>query len=73
MVPHLDKERAIYYKNTAERMLHALITKCGNTDLDRSNGLLLHRTYARHRNIIHVVIGVWMSVTFGEITFIWKH
>lgn len=47
MVPHLDKERAIYYKNTAERMLHALITKCGNTDLDRSNGLLLHRTYAR--------------------------
>ncbi len=47
MIPHLPEEKADRYRAAADRMLHALITECGNRDLARSNGLLLHGTYAR--------------------------
>lgn len=47
MTKYLDKERAEKYVNAAHRILYALIHQCGNTDLQQSNGLLLHGTYAR--------------------------
>ena len=47
MIPHLDKEKAEFYKEASDRMLHALIKECANKDTSESNGLLLHGTYAR--------------------------
>lgn len=47
MVKYLDEERAVKYKAAASRMLRALIDNCANTDITKSNGLLLHGTYAR--------------------------
>lgn len=47
MTKYLDEERAEKYVNAAHRILYALIHQCGNTDLQQSNGLLLHGTYAR--------------------------
>lgn len=47
MLPHLEPAQAEKYKNVADRMLRALVDRCGNGDLRQSNGLLLHGTYAR--------------------------
>lgn len=47
MAKYLDKERAGYYTDAANRMLRALIDRCANRDYKKSNGLLLHGTYAR--------------------------
>lgn len=47
MAKYLDGERAEKYTGAAKRILYALIEKCGNKDVKRSNGLLLHGTYAR--------------------------
>lgn len=47
MVKYLDEEKALKYKAAASRMLCALIEHCGNTDREKSNGLLLHGTYAK--------------------------
>ncbi len=47
MAQHLPKETAERYQEAADKMLEALITHCANTDLAKSNGILLHGTYAR--------------------------
>lgn len=47
MAKYLDGERADRYAGMARRMLRALIDRCANQDYSRSNGLLLHGTYAR--------------------------
>ncbi len=47
MANYLDHARAKKYTDMAQRILYALIQTCGNTDLNRSDGLLLHGTYAR--------------------------
>lgn len=47
MIKYLDEERAKKYKDAADRIMAALIDKCGNRDLESSNGILLHGTYAR--------------------------
>lgn len=47
MVKYLDKERSTKYTKIAYRILEALICRCGNNNLKKSNGLLLHGTYAR--------------------------
>lgn len=47
MIPSLDTEKAEYYGAVAGRLLHGLIERCANKDITKSNGLLLHGTYAR--------------------------
>lgn len=47
MINYLDDARAQKYRDAALRLLYALIHQCGNTDLQQSNGILLHGTYAR--------------------------
>ncbi len=47
MIKYLDEEKADRYKEAADKMLRALIDHCANTNYDKSNGLLLHGTYAR--------------------------
>ncbi len=47
MAKYLDEEGAKRYTGAAGRLLYALIKHCGNRDRTRSNGLLLHGTYAR--------------------------
>lgn len=47
MIKYLEPEQAAPYKESADRMLKALVSRCANSDLNTSNGLLLHGTYAR--------------------------
>ena len=47
MAKYLDQEKAGRYLTAADRMLRALVDRCANTDITKSNGLLLHGTYAR--------------------------
>jgi len=47
MAKYLDEAQRKKYTDAAHRLLYALIQECGNRDLSRSNGLLLHGTYAR--------------------------
>ena len=47
MAKYLDDEKRKKYTDAANRLLYALIHKCGNRDQNQSNGLLLHGTYAR--------------------------
>ena len=47
MSRYLDEETAEKYLTAADKMLRALLDRCANTDKTRSNGLLLHGTYAR--------------------------
>lgn len=47
MAKYLDQEKAERYVTAADRMLRALADHCANTDITKSNGLLLHGTYAR--------------------------
>lgn len=47
MAPYLDEEIAGKYTEAADKMLRALIDHCANRDPKKSNGLLLHGTYAR--------------------------
>ena len=47
MAKYLDQEKADRYLTAADRMLKALVDHCANTDITKSNGLLLHGTYAR--------------------------
>lgn len=47
MIKYLDEDHAKKYKDAADRILYALIHECGNKDIHKSNGLLLHGTYAR--------------------------
>ncbi len=47
MVKYLDEEHGKKYQDAADRIMAALITRCGNRDLTQSNGILLHGTYAR--------------------------
>lgn len=47
MAKYLDGKQAQKYKGAAARILYALVHQCGNKDLEKSNGLLLHGTYAR--------------------------
>lgn len=47
MSSYLPPEQAKPYLEAADRLLRALIDHCANTDIARSNGLLLHGTYAR--------------------------
>jgi len=47
MAKYLDQEKAGRYLTAADRMLRALVDHCANTDITKSNGLLLHGTYAR--------------------------
>lgn len=47
MVKYLDEARAAKYRDAAYRILYALIKECANTDTEKSDGLLLHGTYAR--------------------------
>lgn len=44
---YLPLEQADFYRKTADRLLLALIQNCANDDTEKSNGLLLHGTYAR--------------------------
>lgn len=47
MAEYLDEETAARYLEAADKMLAALIRHCANTDFTKSNGILLHGTYAR--------------------------
>lgn len=47
MCKYLPEEKAAAYRAAAERLMRALIEKCANTDFTKSNGILLHGTYAR--------------------------
>lgn len=47
MAQYLEPEKAKRYLDAADKMLAALIMRCANTDLKKSNGILLHGTYAR--------------------------
>lgn len=47
MSQYLEEETAERYLTAADRMLRALMVYCANGDKRRSNGLLLHGTYAR--------------------------
>ncbi len=47
MAKYLDKDKAMVYLDAADRMLRALTDQCANKDYKKSNGLLLHGTYAR--------------------------
>ena len=47
MCKYLPEEKAATYRAAAERLMRALIEKCANTDFTKSNGILLHGTYAR--------------------------
>lgn len=47
MAKYLDAEKAKRYLEAADKMLAALISQCANCDTEKSNGLLLHGTYAR--------------------------
>ena len=46
MCKDLDEEKARKYREAADKMMKALIVHCGNTDCSKSDGLLLHGTYA---------------------------
>ena len=48
MAKYLEKENAQVYLAAADRMLKALTDICVNKDCKKSNGLLLHGTYARN-------------------------
>lgn len=47
MTKYLDGVRAQKYRDAAYRLMYALIEKCGNRNLEKSDGILLHGTYAR--------------------------
>ncbi len=47
MAKYLDGDKAVLYRGEAEQLLHVLIEACAATDPTKSNGLLLHGTYAR--------------------------
>ena len=47
MAKYLDQDKSDRYLTAADRMLRALVDHCANTDITKSNGLLLHGTYAR--------------------------
>lgn len=47
MAGYLEEEKAAKYLEAADKMLCALIRECANDDVRKSNGLLLHGTYAR--------------------------
>lgn len=47
MAAYLPAEEAGYYRDTAKRLMAALVKECAVTDPQQSNGLLLHGTYAR--------------------------
>ncbi len=47
MAKYLDGDKAVLYRGEAEHLLHVLIEACAATDPTKSNGLLLHGTYAR--------------------------
>lgn len=47
MARHLEGEEKDYYEKMAGRLLKALCHHCAVQEKDRSNGLLLHGTYAR--------------------------
>lgn len=47
MCKYLDEEKAAPYLEAADKMLRALIDHCANGDYKKSNGILLHGTYAR--------------------------
>lgn len=47
MIKYLEPEKAAKYKLAADRLLRALTDLCANQNIRKSNGLLLHGTYAR--------------------------
>ena len=47
MCKYLDEEKAAPYLEAADKMLRALMDHCANGDYNKSNGILLHGTYAR--------------------------
>ena len=47
MCKYLDQEKAAPYLEAADKMLRALMDHCANRDYKKSNGILLHGTYAR--------------------------
>ncbi|MCI8294585.1 MAG: glucoronyl hydrolase [Lachnospiraceae bacterium] len=47
MAKYLEEGLAECYREAAKRLMGALTLRCGNRDPSRSNGLLLHGTYAR--------------------------
>lgn len=47
MCKYLDEEKAAPYLEAADKMLRALMDHCANRDYKKSNGILLHGTYAR--------------------------
>ncbi len=47
MCKYLDEEKAAPYLEAADKMLRALMEHCANRDYKKSNGILLHGTYAR--------------------------
>lgn len=47
MAKYLDGERSKKYMDAAYKMLRALKDHCANQDYSKSNGILLHGTYAR--------------------------
>ena len=47
MDKYLEEGLAERYREAAKRLMGALTLRCGNRDHSRSNGLLLHGTYAR--------------------------
>lgn len=47
MLPYLEREEAEYYYEAALRMLYALVDRCAVKDIKKSDGLILHGTYAK--------------------------
>ena len=47
MCKYLEPDKAAPYQEAADKMLRALIERCANGDYTKSNGILLHGTYAR--------------------------
>lgn len=47
MAKYLEPDKAKKYLDAAYRMMYALDEKCSNKDITKSNGILLHGTYAR--------------------------
>lgn len=50
MAKHLDEEESEFYIGAAKRLMLALTEKCAVNDESKSNGLLLHGTYAKTIN-----------------------
>ncbi|MDO5416215.1 MAG: glycoside hydrolase family 88 protein [Lachnospiraceae bacterium] len=70
MSQYLDEEKRTVYLAAADRMLRALADHCQNQDLQKSDGILLHGTYAKKTPTNTCLdIGVDECNTWGDYFF----